>query len=98
MNDEEKLAIENLKRLSKTKPYIIWGDGTPYNKSNQIYTILNLIEKQEKIIQAMAKYLAEEDETETFCINPPMNCDCDYIDKKCEDCIIEYFAKKVGNE
>ena len=48
---EEKKAIELLKKLQKKTPYIIWGDGTPYNKNNQIQTILNLIEKQQKEIE-----------------------------------------------
>jgi hypothetical protein len=51
LSDEEKEAIEILKKLQKKTPYIIWGDGTPYNKSNQIQTILNLIEKQQKEIE-----------------------------------------------
>lgn len=50
MSEEEKKAIELLKKLQKKTPYIIWGDGTPYNKSNQIQTVLNLIEKQQKEI------------------------------------------------
>ena len=48
---EEKKAIEILKKLQKKTPYIIWEDGTPYNKSNQIQTILNLIEKLQKEIE-----------------------------------------------
>ena len=51
LNKEEKEAIEILKKLQKKTPYIIWGDGTPYNKSNQIQTILNLIEKLQKEIK-----------------------------------------------
>ena len=51
MSDEEKKAIELLKKLQKKTPYIIWGDGTPYNKNNQIQTILNLIEKLQKEIE-----------------------------------------------
>lgn len=51
LSEEEKKAIEILKKLQKKTPYIIWGDGTPYNKSNQIQTILNLIEKMQKEIK-----------------------------------------------
>ena len=51
MSDEEKKAIELLKKLQKKTPYIIWGDGTPYNKNNQIQTILNLIDNQQKEIE-----------------------------------------------
>ena len=53
LSKEEKEAIEILKKLQKKTPYIIWGDGTPYNKNNQIQTILNLIEKQQKEIEEL---------------------------------------------
>lgn len=53
MNEEEKQAIELLKKLQKKTPYIIWGDGTPYNKSNQIQTILDLIERQQEQIEKL---------------------------------------------
>lgn len=59
MSDEEKKAIELLKKLQKKTPYIIWVDGTPYNKNNQIQTILNLIEKQQKEIEYL-KYENQE--------------------------------------
>lgn len=55
MTDEEKKAIELLKKLQKKAPYIIWRDGTAYNKSNQIQTVLNLIEKQSKEIEELKK-------------------------------------------
>lgn len=51
LSKEEKEAIEILKKLQKKTPYIIWGDETPYNKSNQIQTILNLMEKLQKEIE-----------------------------------------------
>ena len=51
LSEEEKKAIELLKKLQKKTPYIIWGDGTPYNKNNQIQTILNVIDKQQKEIE-----------------------------------------------
>ena len=53
MSEKEKRAIELLKKLQKKTPYIIWGDGTPYNKSNQIQTILNLIDNQQKEIEEL---------------------------------------------
>ena len=60
MSEEEKKAIELLKKLQKKTPYIIWGDGTPYNKNNQIQTILNLIEKLQKEIEERETRLQEE--------------------------------------
>lgn len=51
LSKEEKEAIEILKKLQKKTPYIIWGDGTPYNKNNQIQTILNLIDRLQKEIE-----------------------------------------------
>lgn len=53
LSEEEKKAIELLKKLQKKTPYIIWGDGTPYNKNNQIQTILNLIDKKQKEIEKL---------------------------------------------
>ena len=44
-----------MKKLQKKTPYIIWGDGTPYNKNNQIQTILNVIDKQQKEIEELKK-------------------------------------------
>ena len=65
LSDEEEEAIEILKKLQKTKPYIIWGDGeTPYNKSNMVSTILELIEKQSKEIEELKKYQKYYEEME----------------------------------
>lgn len=55
LSEEEKKAIELLKKLQKKTPYIIWGDGTPYNKNNQIQTILNVIDRQQKEIEESKK-------------------------------------------
>ena len=44
-----------MKKLQKKTPYIIWRDGTPYNKNNQIQTILNLIDNQQKEIEELKK-------------------------------------------
>lgn len=53
LSEEEKKAIEILKKLQKKTPYIIWVDGTPYNKTNQIQTILNLLNKLQKEIEEL---------------------------------------------
>ena len=52
---------------------------------------------KDKVIEEMAKYLAENDVTETFCVmgENEKYIDCEFIDRKCEDCIKEYFRKKV---
>ena len=55
LSKEEKEAIEILKKLQKKTPYIIWRDGTPYNKSNQIQTILNLIDKLTEKVKQLEK-------------------------------------------
>lgn len=47
------------------------------------------IKKKDLIINEMAKYIGEEDTTETFCGEKTM------CDEDCAKCIIEYFTKKV---
>ena len=107
MTEEEKKAIELLRKLKKKTPYIIWDDRTPYNKSNQIQTVLNLIEKQqkeienllqdykqdEKIIQEMAEYIRniKTDYEQDYC-----NIEnCNYHKTNCSNkCIIDYFRKR----
>ena len=59
MSEEEK-AIELLKKLQKKTPYIIWGDGTPYNKSNQIQIILNVIDRQQKEIARLKEIIEKQ--------------------------------------
>ena len=57
-------------------------------------TLLNLIEKQDKIIDLMAKEMKNKEyEYEDMCLYSE-DCHGEY----CEQCIKEYFRKKVENE
>lgn len=99
MNDEE--AIEELKILQRafgfngekgTSEYYYLRDEEPenYKTALAIETVLNLIEKKDKIIDLMAKELAK--------VNYLQYCNtsnCDYPPCNKEKCIKEYFENKV---
>lgn len=95
MNEEEKKAIEYLKLLEKTN--IFYDKPPSTNRCNiggAIYILLNLIEKQDKIIDLMAKEMkSKEYEYEDMCLYSE-DCHGEY----CEQCIKEYFRKKVKND
>ena len=81
MTDKENKAIEWIK----------------VQKGIHYKTIIDLIEKQDKIINEMAKYIANIDITEMMCPR------CRYRNKECtlEECIEEitkYFKKKVDDK
>ena len=84
MNKEEKEAIENFKRLHY---------GEAFMK-----TIVNLIQKQEKIID-MAMELIARKVGSRIEICPDMNC-CKETEgnRTCKQCAIEYFKKEVEKE
>lgn len=95
MTDEEKDSIEILNNTELDINTIDSVDLHTYNYA--VKTVLNLIEKKDKIIDEMAKYISEIDTSEEIC----ENIDCDEntnihtgeID--CKNCIKEYFKKKV---
>ena len=94
MNKEE--AIKQLKKHKQEidKQYI----SSRYSKAIEV--ALNLIQKQDKIIDKMAEYLEDELTIDEFCNKE--NCYADeYINghcQKCLNCIKEYFKKEVENE
>jgi len=51
MSDEEKKAIEILKKVKDEKPFVFWFKGECYNKTAIFDILLNLIEKQSKEIE-----------------------------------------------
>lgn len=60
----------------------------------------NEIEEQQKIIELMAKDIAEHKIDEDICrqVKDPNNEDCYdtlYYDNACSDCVIEYYEKKA---
>lgn len=103
MNEEEKKAIEQLENYIK-EPYSLKIDErTGFTRVNTkfhlpsektIQIILNLIEKQDKIIDLMAAEMkSKEYEYEDMCLYSE-DCHGEY----CEHCIKEYFRKKVEND
>ena len=102
MNEEEKKAIEYLKLLEKTN--IFYDKPPSTNRCNiggAIYILLNLVEKQDKIIDLMSEAFQENLQT---C---PYDKYDEYLDceSKCKveteiykECWKKYFRKKVENE
>lgn len=100
MNKEEKEAIEFFEKSFKKKIPPYWYDDTISNIEEKIKTILNLIQKQSKIIDKMAEFLEDELTIDEFCNKE--NCYADeYINghcQKCLNCIKEYFKKEVEKD
>ena len=100
MTDEEKKAIEYWKNYMDI---LHWN--TQLASEHYMQVLLNLIEKQDKIIDLMAEkidnFRDELDMLRNFekdCFIPREYSDIDDCIKKesCKQCIIEYFSKKVG--
>jgi regulator of RNase E activity RraB len=87
LSDEEKEAIETIKFFKEMKWYShALDNGTEIlseDEKQDIDIVLNLIEKQSKIIQAMAEYID----------NTQMEVGIYFKDK---NEVIKYFEKKVG--
>lgn len=94
MNKEEKEAIDKIEYYNNLRAV----DLSLYYLDMQIATktLLNLIQKQEAIIDKMAEYMKEKDIDEDICtknvINPQL-CNEEY--SNCKECIKEYFKKEV---
>ena len=64
-------------------------------ENRAIETVLNLLEKNDKIIDEMATYIATLDIEEDIC-EKTKNEHCDKMNfGECEDCIKQYFENKV---
>ena len=79
MNTNVKELVE-LKNIRKIK-----DENWRLQTDNKLKT--DEIKKKDKIINSMAKYIAKEDKTETFC-NYKTVCDND-----CEECVEAYFRE-----
>lgn len=95
MSEEEKKAIEYLRKNSLVrvdeKGKII-ASGNAYK-----IVILNLIEKQNKRIEEMAKYISTKNYADDICefrldVKGRFHKHC--YKGECKDCISEYFRKK----
>ena len=68
------------------------------NGDEAIETVLNLLEKKDKMIDEMAIAIGNEPlPTEEYCIF--RNFDCPEVggNRDCKDCIKQYFERKVEN-
>ena len=98
--EEYRKQIKTLKGNGEPEGYGTIID-TIKGRICNIQLVLNLIEKQQaelekkdKVINEMAKYLDAEDATETFCEGQEeADCIAD-----CINCIKEYFTNKVERE
>ncbi len=106
MNEEEKEAIDNLKLNATNNGFSLYDGTTNIFRLTDIQTLLKLIEKQkaeldkkDRIIENMTKYISKLDIDEDICskniINPQL---CNEKYSNCNECIKEYFEKKVGEE
>ena len=97
-SEEEKKAIYELKCAIDTKK-----ESEDYEDKQDLpilETLLNLIEKQDKMIDLMAKYIDDYSIEDEFCTKKNCYAD-DYINghcEKCLNCIKEHFRKKVEDE
>ena len=118
MSEEEKKAIEYYKDKEVTfeiegfdveafkKALGITEEDSFENHQIRFKTLINLIEKQDKIIDLMAEYIKRD----TVFYDTEGISSCDLSEEKyckcskhnnganCKDCIKEYFRKKVENE
>lgn len=96
-SDEEKETIAHLIDMSNLS---LIGDGTVIIQNETIAIVLNLIQKQEAIIDKMAEFLEDELTFDEICNKE--NCYADeYINghcQKCLNCIKEYFEKVVDED
>lgn len=92
MNEEE--AIEQLKIIKNNidKKYI----NTKNSKA--IETVLNLLEKKDKMIDLMAIAIGNEPlPTEEYCIFRNFDCPAVGGNRDCKECVKQYFERKVEN-
>lgn len=91
-NKEEKQAIEHLIDMSNLS---LIGDGTVIVQNETIATVLNLIQKQDKIIDKFSKALVNCVGTCPIDYNNDFENDCENCQDTLEKCWIEFFKKDV---
>jgi len=96
MTDEEKRALRNLENLSE------FGLSTSLNQADldKMKIVLNLVEKQNKVIdKVLQNNLLNIPHHIEVCNNITAN-DCNNFRNNggCNECIKQYFYRKVENE
>lgn len=94
-NKEEKQAIEHLIDMSNLS---LIGDGTVIVQNETIATVLNLIQKQDKIIDKFSKALVNCVGTCPIDYNDDFENDCENCQDTLEKCWIEFFKKAVDED
>lgn len=89
MNREEKEAIELLKEIADVRSCVTGDDLF----EKDALTLLNLIDKQQKVIDKMYSYLDQVQ----ICRNIN-KYSCIVRPEKCKQCILDYFYKEIENE
>ena len=92
MNEEE--AKETLKTMKENidKKYL------KTRNSVAIETVLNLLEKKDKMIDEMAIAIGNEPlPTEEYCIFRNFDCPAVGGNRDCKECVKQYFERKVEN-
>lgn len=88
-SEEEKEAIEYLRK------YTQWETHGERSLETDILTVLNLIQKQEKIIDKFSKALVNCVGTCPIDYNDDFENDCENCQDTLEKCWIEFFKKEV---
>lgn len=98
MNKEEKEAVGKIEVLYK---YLdIWKENLTIVPEDKKYleTILNLIQKQDKIIDKFSKALVNCIGTCPIDYNDDFENDCENCQDTLEKCWIEFFRKEVEKD
>ena len=97
--DKEKKAIESLIEIREFANLSSYKD-VRINQLNAIDIILNLIQKQSKVIDEMAGYLAIIRDCPNEDKGANLDCEnrCNNTDEIYEECWKQYFYRKVENE
>lgn len=110
MTDKEKEAIQTfeffLDDISKNGGCTIDIDFQHKKEYEAMWKIVNLIptqqeeiEKKDKIIDEMVKYISDLDIDEDICMKNVVNTEiCNEEYSNCKECIKEYFINKVEKE
>ena len=97
-SEEEKETIDKIETLCK---YLdVWKENYTIVPKDKRYfkTVLNLIQKQEKIIDKFSKALVNCVGTCPIDYNDDFENDCENCQDTLEKCWIEYFKKEVEKE
>lgn len=98
MTEEEIQAIETMKHWIEYEK----ENKNQINKAEELIqiqeTILNLINKQQTAMYAMASFIASQDIEADICENTGRLGECDSMAYgECENCIISYFKNNGKN-